>query len=214
MKTRLLLVEDHEIVGEGMKSMLSENYHVLAIVDDGARVLIEVARYLPDVVLLDLSLPNRTGIDLLPEIRSAWPDIRVVVVTMHAEAKLIEMALKLGASGFVPKNAGLKELETAIEEVVAGGQYVSPLLGKLGGGAAVDRMGFDQLTSHQQRIVRLIGKGLKSDEIAALLGVTPWAIHFHRKNIRRKLGVHSDYEMHRYAMLIDLADDISGTPAD
>lgn len=208
MKPTLLLVEDHRLVSEGLKAMLSANYAVLAIVGDGALVLEAVARYRPDILLLDLSLPNRTGIDLLPDLRRTYPDLRVIVVTMHTEGTLAEMALKLGASGFVAKNTGITELHAAIEEVFAGRRYVSPgLMRRSNRSRATDRIGFERLTPHQQRIVRLISKGMTSQQIGASLGVSSWTVHFHRKNIRQKLGVHSDFEMRRYAMLIDLAEE-------
>jgi DNA-binding NarL/FixJ family response regulator len=202
-KPRLLLAEDHELVGQGFVAVLSADYDFVATVTDGARVVEEVSRHAPDVLLLDLSLPNRNGIDLLPELRSRCPDVRVLVVTMHVDPHLVEMTLKLGAAGFVPKNATMDELRTAIEEVLAGRKYLSPKLPKQAyRGGVADPMGFSRLTERQQNIVRMIGKGMNSEQIAEALGLTVWTVSFHRKNIRRALGIHTDMEMYRYAMLV------------
>ncbi len=207
-KPRLLLAEDHQIVGEGLSSMLSHDYDVCGIVADGARVVEEFRRHKPDVVLLDLSLPNRTGIDLLPELIKLDPNARVLVLTMHVDPHLAELAISLGARGFVPKNSGVEDLRTAIEAVRAGGIYVSPNVPEQGfRGLNCDPVGFGQLTPRQQRIVRLLAKGRSSEEIAEELGVTVWAVAFHRKNIRKALGIKSDAEMHRYAIIVGMSEE-------
>ena len=208
-KPRLLLAEDHELVGEGLGAALRKDYEVVAIVTDGADVIAEVARRKPDLLLLDLSLPTRNGLDLLPELVTTRPKVPVLILSMHVETDLVEMAMNLGADGFVPKNATIDELRTAIEEVLAGRRYVSPKLPKHSHrGGKSDPMGFNRLTSHQQRIVRMIAKGMNSKEIAQALGVTVWTVNFHRKNIRKELGVSSDLEMYRYAILagVELPD--------
>lgn len=202
-RPRLLLAEDHELVGQGFVAMLSGDHDVVTTVTDGMKVVAAVKKHRPDVLLLDLSLPNRTGIDLLPELRSDCPDVRVLVLTMHVDPHLVEMAMKLGAAGFIPKNATVDELRTAIREVLAGRKYLSPKLPKQSHrGSVADPMGFSRLTERQKRIVRMIAQGMSSEQIAAALGVTLWTVHFHRKNIRRALGIHSDLEMYRYAILV------------
>lgn len=202
-KPRLVLAEDHELVGQGFVAVLSGDYDVVATITDGAEVVAGVTEHQPDVLLLDLSLPNRNGIDLLPELRTACPDVPVLVLTMHVDPHLVEIAMKLGAAGFVPKNSTMEELRAAIGEVLEGRKYLSPRLPKQSHrGGVADPMGFSRLTERQQRIVRMIAQGMNSDQIAEALGLSVWTIHFHRKNIRRALGVHNDLEMYRYAILI------------
>ena len=204
----LLLAEDHELVGQGLKAMLSADYEVLDLVQDGAEVVSAVMKHKPDVLLLDLSLPHRNGIDLLTDLFKARPRLRVLVLTMHVDPHLANMAMSLGAHGFVPKNAGLDELRTAIEVIREGGKYLSPKIPEQGNrGNVAGPMGFSQLTARQQKIVRMLAKGMSSEEIAEELGVTVHTVAFHRKNIRRALGVKSDAEMHRYAILVGLSDE-------
>jgi DNA-binding NarL/FixJ family response regulator len=202
-RPRLVLAEDHELVGQGFVAVLSGEYDVVATITDGEQVVTGVTEHKPEVLLLDLSLPHRNGIDLLPELRTRCPDVRVLVLTMHVDPHLVEMAMKLGAAGFVPKNATVDELRAAIEEVRAGRKYLSPKLPKQAHhGSVVDPMGFSRLTERQQKIVRMIAQGMNSDQIAEALGLSVWTIHFHRKNIRRALGFHNDMEMYRSAILV------------
>ena len=207
-KPRLLLAEDHELVGQGLSAMLSADYDILGIVADGAQVVSAVQKHKPDVLLLDLSLPNRTGIDLLPELMKAKPDLLVLVLTMHVDPHLADVAMSLGARGFIPKNSSLDELRDAIEKIRKGERYLSPKVPEqVYRGQVTDPMGFAQLTERQQRIVRMLAKGLSSEEIARELGVTVWTVAFHRKNIRKALGMKSDAEMHRYAILVGMSED-------
>ena len=207
-KPRLLLAEDHELVGQGLSAMLSGDYDVVGIVPDGAQVVPAVQKQNPDVLLLDLSLPNRTGIDLLPELMKAKPGLLVLVLTMHVDPHLADLAMSLGARGFIPKNSSLEELRDAIERIRNGERYLSPKVpDQAYRGRVTDPMGFAQLTERQQKIVRMLAKGLSSEEIARELGVTVWTVAFHRKNIRKALGMKSDAEMHRYAILVGMSED-------
>lgn len=199
----LVLAEDHELMSQGLQAMLEPYYTVLATVHDGDRVVDTVREHRPDVLLLDLSLPHRSGMDLLGDLARVARRPKIVVVTMHMDRGLADMALQLGAAGFVPKDAGVGELCTAIEEALAGRQYISSLVRpRTHHGPASDPMGFGQLTARQQEIVRLLAKGKNSEEIAERLGLSPHTIHYHRKSIRHRLGIKSDYEMVRYAMLV------------
>jgi DNA-binding NarL/FixJ family response regulator len=210
-KTRLVIAEDHDMVAQGFKAMLGKDCEVVEVVRDGKDVVAAVKKHRPDILLLDLSLPNRTGMDILTDLRASQPEVRILVVTMHVDPVLVDAAVGLGAAGFVPKDAGIEELKSAINEVAAGRRFVSRRIRRRGPrGNAVDRMGFSQLTPRQQEIVRMIGRGLKGEEIAEQLGLTLNTVRFHRKNIGRLLGLETEWAMVRYAILVGMAED----PAD
>lgn len=205
--TRIVLAEDHELFSQGLVAMLGDQYDIVAVVNDGAAVVAVVEEYRPDVLILDLSLPNRTGMDLLGDLRRAAPTVPVVVVTMHVDRVIADAAMRLGAAGFVPKDASISELRSAIDRVCEGEQYVSPRLPRrIRQGAEGEALGFDQLTPRQQEIVRMIGRGMTTEAMAKELGLSPHTVHFHRKNVRRQLGLASDWEMLRYAILVGLSE--------
>lgn len=214
-RARLLLVEDHEMVAQGLRSMLDGTYDVVALVQDGAHVVTAVAQFQPDLVLMDLSLPKRTGLDLLSDLRPGETGLKVLVVTMHVDHVLMDEAFRRGAAGYIPKNARAEELCNAIRDVLAGRRYVSPRIPKRGSRAAsAPRLGFQQLTPRQQEVVRLLGHGLTTEQMADVLHISRWTVHFHRKSIRRELGLHSDQEMYHYAMLVvHCEEDEPVTPA-
>lgn len=210
-RPRLLLVEDHAVVAEGFRTLLARDYEVVGIVGDGNQAVQAVDTYRPDLLLLDLTLPGRPGLEVLSDLGSSHPNVKVLVVTMHVSRVMAEMALRLGAAGFVPKNVTADELRTAISEVLAGRRYVSPKVPKRGHrGDAADPLGFSRLTTRQQAIVRLIAKGKTSEEIAKELKISPWTVYFHRKNIWKELGLHSEHEMYRYALLVELSEEGDG----
>jgi DNA-binding NarL/FixJ family response regulator len=206
-KARLVIAEDHDMVAQGFKAMLGRDCDIVEIVRDGKDVIGAVRKHHPDVLLLDLSLPHRTGMDILTELRASTPRLRVVVVTMHVDPVMVDAAMGLGAAGFVPKDAGVEELKAAIHEAMAGRRYVSRRINRRGPrGNAVDRMGFSQLTPRQQEIVRMIGRGLTSEEIGEQLGLALNTVRFHRKNIARILGLESEWAMVRYAILVGMTE--------
>jgi DNA-binding NarL/FixJ family response regulator len=205
-RPRIVIAEDHEMFSQGLQAMLRDHCQIVASVRDGLEVVPAVLRHEPDVLLLDLSLPHRTGLDILGDLHQATPALKVLVVTMHVDTVMVDASLRLGASGFVPKDAKVEELREAIDEVMRGRRYVSPRLPKQTWGEGPDRLGFSELTTRQQEIVRMIGRGMTTDDIAAALGISDYTVHFHRKNIRRKLGLESDFAMLRYAILVQLSD--------
>lgn len=207
-RPRLVIAEDHSMVAQGLRAMLAEDHEVVAVVEDGKEVVAAVGRHRPDVLLLDLSLPGRTGMDILTDLRDIAPGIRVIVVTMHVEPVMVDAAVGLGAAGFVPKDAGVAELRTAIAEVMDGRRYVSPRVKRRGHrGSEFDHLGFSRLTPRQQDIVRMIGRGLTSDQMASELGLTLYTVRFHRKSIMRQLGMENEWALVRYAILIGMADE-------
>jgi DNA-binding NarL/FixJ family response regulator len=204
VRRRLLLAEDHALVGEGLRVLLAADYEVAGQVRDGRDVLAAVMRERPDVVMLDLSLPGRSGLDLIPEIVLAQPGIAVLVVTMHADPMLAERAFQLGAAGFVPKDSSADELRRAIEAVLAGGSYLSERIARQPVRAAggQDREAVAALTPRQLVILRALGRGISTEALAEEMGLSVHTIHFHRRNLRRVLGVDSEGGLERYAALV------------
>lgn len=191
MKPRLLLVEDHELVPQGLEALLAPEFDIVDMLPDGEGASSTVDRLAPDVLLLDLSLPKRGGRLFLADFVVCQPTLPIIILTQHVDPLLADLALERGALGYVVKESGLAELRTAVHEVLAGRQFVSPVINKhrqrppLGVPA-----GFGWLTLREQDIVRMIGQNLSNDEIAGIIGISPWTVHFHRKNIIRELGLH------------------------
>jgi DNA-binding NarL/FixJ family response regulator len=175
---------------------------VVAIVHDSAKALLTIERTKPDVVLLDLSMPRRNGLELLPDIRAEYPALKVLVVTMHVDRSLSDMAFKVGANGFVPKEATAKELRAAIAAVLAGERYLSPRVPRRAYRAnALKDPALDRLTPRQLEILRLLGEGHSGAEISDLLHLSVRTIEFHRAGIRRVLGITNEYGLVRYAIM-------------
>jgi DNA-binding NarL/FixJ family response regulator len=208
-RLRLLLVEDHELVGQGLRAMLGERYNVVALVRDGREVLDAVRLHNPNIILLDLSLPGRTGVDLIPDIRALNEQVRILVVTMHADPVLADHVLRHGAHGFVPKNAPLRELEEAIATVADGRVFLSrrvPVHSNKQSWSG-QRLGFAQLTQRQQTIVRLFGKGKTSEQVAEETKLSLHTVWFHRRNIKRVLGIETEADFAQYCLLVHLSDE-------
>jgi two-component system, NarL family, uhpT operon response regulator UhpA len=206
-RPRLVIVDDHRLVVQGLQQMLGVRYEIAGVAYAGDELLQLLRRTPTDVVLLDLSLPGRGGLELLPEILALQPGLRVLVLTMHVDRILAEAALAAGAMGFVPKDAGMEELERALDAVLAGQRFLSERVPRTSHRVGLDAMhaSLSRLTPRQQTILRLIGKGKTSGEIAAKLGLSESTITFHRQRIRRLLGLASEWELVRHAILVEVA---------
>lgn len=203
-RASVLIADDHPLVSHGLRELLKPSYTVVGTVADGREVHDAVERLNPDVLLLDLSMPHRNGLDLIPELVAAFPALRILVVTMHLDRTLADLALQAGAHGFVPKGASADELTGAIRDVLDGERYVSPKIPRRSfrDGAALEDPSLDRLTPRQRQILDLIGQGKSSSQIAELLSVSPRTIEFHRAQIRKALGVSNEMGLLRFAIML------------
>jgi len=208
-RVRLLVADDHALVAAGLKSMLEPRFDVVAVVEDG-RTLVRVAEeQKPDVVLLDISMPELNGIDAARQIGQLLPKTKVIFVTMYADPTFVREAFRAGAAGFVAKRSAPTELEQAIETVLKGKLYITPLVTKdfLGSVLTGDQSGgmADKLTPRQREVLQLVAEGLSAKEIAEKLHITTKTVEFHKSGIMRALGVHTTLDLVKYAIRHGLA---------
>jgi len=151
-------------------------------------------------------MPHRNGFEVLAAVRKRFPSLRVLVVTMHLDRKVANLAFRTGAHGFVPKESSARELNVAITQVLEGNKYLSPRVSRRGyRDANVDvNPALDRLTPRQKEILRLLGRGKSSPAIAAELDVSVRTVEFHRAGIRRALGITSEWGLMRFAIMADL----------
>jgi len=208
MATRLLLVDDHAVVRSGLK-MLFENEQDMEIVgeaDTASGALHEARLLKPDVILMDIGLPDMSGIDATREIKKYLPDVAIVALTIHEDEEYFFKMLEAGASGYVPKRAAPEELLTAIRAAANGQVYLYPSLAKLlvrdyiSGGRPEQEKTSSALTDREQEVLTHLAEGENNEEIAMALVISPKTVARHRENIMRKLNLHSRAELVRYAI--------------
>jgi len=208
MTTRLLLVDDHAVVRSGLR-MLLENEHDVEIVGEAGNAEEAIAAAMtlnPNVIIMDIGLPDLSGIDATREIKKRLPDVSIVALTIHEDEEYFFKMLEAGASGYVPKRAAPDELITAIRAAANGQVYLYPSLAKLlvrdflSGGRPIDDQTTSDITSREQEILTYLAEGANNEEIAKSLVISPKTVSRHRENIMRKLNLHSRAELVRYAI--------------
>ncbi|MGQ0537458.1 MAG: response regulator [Gemmatimonadaceae bacterium] len=206
-RTRVLIADDHPLMGQGLSAILRPTCEVVGVVQDGREVPDAVAAKAPDLLLLDLSMPHRNGLDLLPQLVRSFPKLKVVIVTMHVDRAMADAAIAAGAHGFVPKESSSADLNDAIEQVMQGKRFISPKVPRrsFSEGSVADRPPLSRLTPRQKQILLMVGGGKTSQEIAEAIGVSYRTVEFHRASVRRVLGVTNEVGMLRYAMLLQQA---------
>jgi DNA-binding NarL/FixJ family response regulator len=206
IRPRLILADDHQILVDGLRAMLSTRFDVVGVAYDGEQLLTLLRATSADCLLLDLAFPGRSGLELLPDVRALRPEMKVLIVTMHLDRVLADAVMHAGASGFIPKDSGVEELGEAIEQVLAGNSYLSPRVPPNPRSSGATHASLAALTPRQHEIVRLMGDGLSSAEIGAQLGLSPNTITFHRTRIRKILGLDSEWALNRLAILVQVGD--------
>jgi two-component system response regulator NreC len=209
MKIRLLLVDDHQVVRSGLRMLLASESDVEIVGEAGtAREAIEAVRRLqPTVVLMDIGLPDMSGIEATREIKRTNPEIAVLALTIHEDEEYFFKMLEVGAGGYVPKRAAPEELLTAIRAAAAGEVYLYPSMAKLlvkdylSQDHSTDAAStLDGLTDREQEVLRYLADGIANEEIATALVISIKTVARHRENIMQKLGLHSRAELVRYAI--------------
>jgi two-component system, NarL family, response regulator NreC len=209
MTIRLLLVDDHQVVRSGLRMLLASESDVEIVGEAGtAREALDSVRVLkPTVVLMDIGLPDLSGIDATREIKRTHPEVAVVALTIHEDEEYFFKMLEAGAEGYVPKRAAPEELITAIRAAAAGEVYLYPSLAKflvkdyLAQDRSIDTAStLDGLTDREQEVLKYLAEGADNGEIAEALVISNKTVARHRENIMHKLGLHSRAELVRYAI--------------
>ena len=208
---RVLLADDHALVRAGIRALLQglEGVTVVAETGNGAEVL-ELARtHRPDVVLLDISMPGLSGLDVSAQLEQELPEVRVVVLSMHANEEYVLQALRSGAVGYMLKDSATAELELALKAVMQGETYLSPPISKQVVEGYVQRVGAEQpaadLTPRQRQVLQLIAEGHSTKEIAFRLELSVKTVETHRAQLMERLQIRDIAGLVKYAIRSGLA---------
>lgn len=210
MAIRLLITDDYALVREGLVQFLSmsPDIQVVAEANNGDELLEKLPITTPDLLLLDMAMPGKCGVDLVSHIKSRYPDLKILVLSMHDDASIVLRAMKAGASGYISKNCSPQDLLDAIRKVVATGKYLSPQMAEqLAYASAVqDQDDIELILSEREReILRLIVEGKRISEIAEQLFISDKTVSTHKSHLLRKLGLRNVAELVRYALQRELA---------
>jgi DNA-binding NarL/FixJ family response regulator len=206
---RIVIVEDHRILREGLRSLLFSNpdFEVVGEAEDGQEAIRCVEECKPDLVLMDLSMPKMDGLDAIGEVKNRCPNTKLLVLTVHKAEEYIFESLKAGADGYLLKDATHEELVLAIKNVLDGKPYLSPgISGKLVDGYLEGRKISQSsskkeiLTQRERQILKLIAEGHKNKEIASFLCISIKTVEKHRANLMKKLNLHNASAITAYAL--------------
>jgi len=201
----VLLADDHLLIAEALRSLLSEEFDLVGVVHDGHAMVEAAMKLRPDVIIADISMPKLNGIDALAELRRLVPDTRVVLLTMHRDVAYARRALQAGAMGFVLKHSAPNELILAVQAAAQGRKFITPVLAgdvlesmkrEPGGVADPSRA----LTTRQREILQLLVEGRSAKEAAAALGISHRTVEFHKYQLMESLGIKSNAELIQFAL--------------
>jgi DNA-binding NarL/FixJ family response regulator len=204
-RPRVLLADDHTLILEGLRFVLEPECEVVGTVADGRALLEAAERLQPDVIVADISMPLLNGIDAVKHVKKVKRTIKVVFLTMHADAAYAAKAIEAGGSGYVLKNSAPDELLSAIREALSGRNYVTPALSTImvdSVNAANSRreLSDDGLTPRQREVLQLVAEGKTLKEIGAILNVSARTVEFHKYRIMEHLGLRTTGELVQYAV--------------
>ncbi len=208
-KTKVVIVEDHKLFREGLKSMLADKtgLEVVGEAGDGLEAIRIVKKIRPDMMLLDLSMPKMNGISVMKEIKSQFPETKIMALTIHESDQYVLEAFEAGADGYCLKDAGRNELMVAVDSVLQGKRYISPsisgsvLEGYLTGRKKLKaQTSWDTITQREKEVLKLLGEGYQNKEISDMLFISVKTVEKHRANIMNKLDLHNAAALTAYAI--------------
>jgi two-component system invasion response regulator UvrY len=209
--TRILIADDHELLRRGLKGILAEAYPELRLgeASDSAQTLAAAEKQSWDIVLLDVNMPGRNGLDVLQDLKRLYPTLPVVILSAFPERDYAVRAFKLGASGYVSKQSASGELLAAIKKALAGGRYITPVLGEaLAATLAGDipTAPHETLSNRELQVLRMVALGKTLKEIATELVLSEKTIATYRTRISQKLNLSTNVELARYAVRHHIVD--------
>ena len=204
MKIRILLADDHPMIRAGFKSMLDKNerFEIVGEAGNGKELIALASEVNPEIILVDISMPIMSGLDVLEELSNIIPGVRLIVLTMHEEREYILRALKSGAAGYLLKNIERFELERAIITVYEGGKYFSPIVTNILAETVSKPEANEaaEVTPREKEVLELVAKGNSTKQIADLLGISIRTVESHRINMLKKMKVNNTAGLIRKAI--------------
>lgn len=210
---RVMITDDHQLVREGLKRILEESSIDIKVVQeasDGFEALEQLSQDLPDIVILDIGMPGRNGLDVLKDIRERHADLPVLMLSMHPEDRFAIRAIRAGASGYLTKSSVSEELVRAIRQIVRRGKrYISMNVADQMAqqmDRSVNKPIHETLSDREYQILCMIAEGKPSSEIAEELSLSVQTVHTYRSRLKRKMNMRSNVDLARYALLQNLVD--------
>jgi len=207
MTVSIILVDDHPMIRHGLRNLLSNisDFQVIGEASDGLRALQEVDLRKPDILVVDLMMPNLNGLEVLSQVKKLSPATRSIVFSMQSADVYVLEALQAGAMGYLLKDMGASEIVAAIEAVVQGNRYVSQRISRLLDVKTTSSQSsppdmYNTLTAREREIMQMTAEGKSSTEIGETLVISPRTVEVHRGRLMKKLGLRNQAELIRYAM--------------
>jgi DNA-binding NarL/FixJ family response regulator len=208
---RVVLADDHTLVRAGMRTLLQSlpGIEVVAEAQNGRDVLRLIEQHRPDVVMMDISMPELNGLEATARVARDWPGVRVIILSMHATEEYVCQALRAGAAGYLLKDADTAELELAVKSIARGESYLSPAVSRHVIGDYIRRTGSESntlelLTPRQREVLQLVAEGNSTKEIARKLHVSVKTVETHRLQLMERLDIHDIASLVRYALRVGL----------
>ena len=206
--TTILLADDHRIVRQGLRALLEAepDFSLVGETGDGLEAIQLAERLQPDIIVLDLMMPGISGLEATRQIGDNCPQTRIIILSMHADEAYVLETLRNGASGYVLKDSSADDLVRAVREVEAGRRYLSPPLSERAIEAYTRKAQetsmdpYEELTNREREVLHLAAEGHSSTEIAERLSISSRTVETHRANMMRKLDLHSQTDLIRYAL--------------
>ena len=203
----ILVADDHCLVAAGLSKLLESDFAVLGHVADGRELVARAKQDQPDVIVLDISMPNLNGIEAARQIRTLLPACKLVFVSVHSDIQYVAAAFRAGASGYILKRSAATELAAAVHAVLNGQMYLTPLIDRSALQQVLNTQARGQavLSPRQREVLQLVAEGRKGKDIARILNISAKTVEFHKGLIAKKLDLHSIAELTRYAMEHEIA---------
>lgn len=210
-RPRVLLADDHTLVLEGLRRLLDDQCELVGMVEDGRTLLDAAPRLVPDIILLDISMPLLNGLDAARRLRTLVPRSRIIILTMHADPTYASEAFEAGAAGYLLKRSAASELAAAIAAVLAGRRYLTPLINREALRASAPLSvtvppTLGKLTPRQREVLQLVAEGHTARDIGVRLSISVKTVEFHKANLMDRLGVRTASELTKYAVAHGLTE--------
>ena len=207
---RIFLADDHTLLLEAFTNLLEPTFDVVGTATDGRKMLAEVKKLKPEVVVMDISMPNLNGFDAGEKMKHLLPEIKLIYLTVNDDPDMVTRAFRIGANGYLLKNSAAAELFQAIQVVLDNGKYVTPEITRNMIDAFIkDPTGGhegEKLSVRQREVLQLLAEGKTMKQVASVLNITPRTVAFHKYQIMETLGIKTNSELIKYALKHDITE--------